>query len=92
MDRPKVVSVMSKGMHSSVMSEEAEKKLLSFANLVKNEKDNVPSEAEMCEMLKDADGCITGWGVKLTEPVIEAARKLSCARPDVQHGIAKATH
>ncbi|MFC1713536.1 hydroxyacid dehydrogenase [Candidatus Poribacteria bacterium] len=76
MDKPKVVSVMSKGMYSSVMSEEAEKKLISFANLVKNEKDSVPSETEMCEMLEDADGCITGWGAKLTEPVIEAARKL----------------
>jgi len=72
----KVVSLMDKKMYSRVMSKNAEQKLCSFAQLIKNEKDYVPSDEEIEKLLSDAEGCLTGWGVKIPESAIKNAKRL----------------
>lgn len=58
------------------MTPAAEARLCSFATLVKQEKDIAPSPEEMSELLKDADGCLTGWRVRIPESALEEARRL----------------
>jgi phosphoglycerate dehydrogenase-like enzyme len=58
------------------MTPEAEGRLRSFATLVKNEKDEVPSVPQMRELLAQADGCLTGWGVQIPDPALEKADRL----------------
>ncbi len=76
MDDIRVVSLVAKRGYEQVMTPEAEARLRSFATLIKNEKDAVPSPEEMRELLAQADGCLTGWGVRIPESALEGADRL----------------
>src|SRR4029079_6802399 len=39
-------------------------------------KDIAPSPEEMSELLKDADGCLTGWRVRIPESALEGVGRL----------------
>jgi phosphoglycerate dehydrogenase-like enzyme len=71
-----VVSLIPSQGYAEVMTPAAEARLRSFATLVKQEQDVPPSPEEMRELLKDADGCLTGWRVRIPESALEDAEHL----------------
>ncbi len=59
----KIVVTIPKGdVFDSFFDEEAKKMLSELGEVAYNETDRRYSEEELCEKLKDADVCITGWG------------------------------
>src|SRR5690554_5205818 len=56
---------------------ETEEHLRSFANVIKNDKEEDLNEDEVKEIIGDIDGVITSWGsISFTPEVVEAAPKL----------------
>jgi phosphoglycerate dehydrogenase-like enzyme len=76
MDDIRVVSLVARQRYKEVMAPEAEARLRSFATLVKNEREVVPSPEEMGDLLAQVDGCLTGWGVQIPESALEGADRL----------------
>jgi phosphoglycerate dehydrogenase-like enzyme len=72
----RVVSLLPSTGYTEVMTPAAEQRLCSFATLVKQTQDAPPSPEEMAELLKDADGCFTGWRVRIPESALEGANRL----------------
>lgn len=71
-----IVSLLPSRGYAEVMTPEAEQRLRSFATLIKQEQDDPPSPEEMAELLKDADGCLTGWRVRIPESVLAETNRL----------------
>lgn len=70
--RPQIVSVMNATMYDLVFSPAAEAKLGHFAGFSRYRGEKDADEEELIELLRGADGAITGWGVRLSDRVIEA--------------------
>ena len=73
---PHIVSLMAREMYTDVMTKEAEEKLRSFSDFVLRDSDAPPAAEEVEALLKDADGCLTGWGVILPESAVAGAGRL----------------
>ncbi len=76
MESIRVVSLLPSTGYAEVMTPEAEHRLRSFATLIKQEQDAPPPPAQMGELLKDADACLTGWRVHIPESALEGAERL----------------
>ena len=76
MESLRIVSLLPSSGYTDVMTDAAEQRLRSFATLIKREQDTSPSPEEMSELLKDADGCLTGWRVRLSESALQEATRL----------------
>jgi len=72
----RVVSLVSRTRYQEVMTADAESRLRSFATLTLNERETAPSAEEMQELLAQADGCLTGWGVRIPESALARADRL----------------
>src|SRR5512134_1164415 len=76
MEPIRIVSLLPSTGYADVMTAEAERRLCSFAVLTKQKQDAPPSPEEMRELLSDADGCLTGWRVRVPESALDGAKRL----------------
>jgi len=77
MDRPKVLVTPPRSLYRSISTPEAEAVLLSFADVVRNDKDRQFTSEELEDIIADIDGVITSWGSpRITPDVLEKAEKL----------------
>jgi phosphoglycerate dehydrogenase-like enzyme len=76
MELVRVVSLLPSSGYTDVMTDAAEQRLCSFATLIKQDQDALPSPEQMQQLLKDADGCLTGWRVRLPESALAGAERL----------------
>jgi phosphoglycerate dehydrogenase-like enzyme len=76
MEPIRIVSLLPSAGYADVMTDEAERRLCSFAVLTKQEQDVPPSPEEMRELLSNADGCLTGWRVRVPESALDGAKRL----------------
>lgn len=77
MKKPKVLVSIPEGLLRTVSLPEAEAKLSSFADVVKNDRDEQFTAERLRDVVFDVDGIITGWGSPMiTEEILEKARVL----------------
>ena len=76
MTKPRIVSLMTRGMYADVMTEEAEEELRCFSDFVRRDSGASPCAGEVTELLRDADGCLTGWGVAIPESAVAGGDRL----------------
>ena len=58
------------------MTEEAEEQLKCFSNCLGRDSEAPPGAEEVIDILKDADGCLTGWGVTIPADAVAGAKRL----------------
>ena len=76
MESIRVVSLIPSQGYAEVMTPVAEQRLRSFATLIKQEQDVAPSPEDMRELLKEADGRLTGWRVRIPDLALEGVERL----------------
>jgi phosphoglycerate dehydrogenase-like enzyme len=76
MEAIRIVSLLPSTGYAEVMTDEAEQRLCSFATLIKQDQDAPPSPEEMHELLKEADGCLTGWRVRIPDSALTGIDRL----------------
>jgi len=77
MDRPKVLVTPPKSIMRRISTSEAEDALLSFSEVVENDKDRQFTPEELEDITVDVDGVITSWGSpRITPDVLEKAGRL----------------
>jgi phosphoglycerate dehydrogenase-like enzyme len=72
--RPRIVSVIGDATYELVVSPRAEAKLREVGEFVRHRGASSPGEDGLIAALRDADGVLTSWGVRLPERVIRETR------------------
>ncbi len=62
MSKPKVLLLLPKPLYNIIITKKAEEVLYSFAEVIRNERDDNLSSDEVAELLPGINGCLTGWG------------------------------
>ena len=76
MKKVRIVSLMAGEVYDQVITGVSEEKLRSFSDLHLNHLNEPPSDADIADLLKNTDGCLTGWGVSIPEAAITGTETL----------------
>jgi len=77
MSKPKVLVTPPRSLMANIATEAAEGALASFADIIRNEKDDQFTPSELLGTVGDVDGIITSWGSpQVTKEVLAKASKL----------------